>query len=167
MTGKRVPRPVPESLEAILSELKAMSISLFQLVIVFTSQHYIPGVRDDALRYMGRYMGLKDIISEYNTSRQADHDSLLKEYVALKQHLDHLEEENASLKTAASEKQEAISIRHVLIQCAEEVQNLSDDNRKTAESKDVAYTRQMIMKAAQTYKHCAEYLRDKAEDFKR
>jgi hypothetical protein len=93
-------------------------------------------------------------------------DSLLKERVALMQHLDHLEEENESLR-AEIEENKAVSIRHVLLQCAETLQNLSDENRKIAETKNVFYTRKMIMKAAQTYKHCAGYLRNRAEDFKR
>jgi len=114
-----------------------------------------------------------EVLKDYNLMERRKvreaaeaHDSLLKERAALMQHLDHLEEENESLRAEIEEKK-AVSIRHVLLQCAEKLQNLSDDNRKIAESHDVFYTRHMIMKAAQTYKHCAGYLRNRAEDFKR
>ena len=89
-------------------------------------------------------------------------DSLLKENVALKQHLDHLQEENESLKRE-NEKQKTAAVYEALIHCAEKLQTLSDENRKIAETKNVFYTQRMIMKAAQTYKHCAVFLRQRAE----
>ena len=52
--------------------------------------------------------------------------------------------------------------RTILLECAEEFQSLSDENWKIARTHSTFYTKQMISKMAQTYKHCASMLREKA-----
>lgn len=52
--------------------------------------------------------------------------------------------------------------RNVLHACANELEDLSRRNREISATHTAFYTRQMIAKMAQTYKHAAAYLRSVA-----
>jgi len=159
MADKHIPKSIPESLEWINGELKGICMSLYHLVILLASQHPIPEVRKDALKKMASSMGLREIISQYDSDVARN-----PEHSFLNRGSDHPRGEEALLKPEIA-KEKVAAVREALLQCAEKLQALSDENRKIAETKEEdSYTQRMIMKAAQTYKHCSNYLRSMAEE---